>query len=70
MYRCGLKEYIREELKLYKSKTIKEVRHATLIIEKKYKLRKTPYANNEIANKYSKGLDGAGPTNIQGISPI
>jgi len=47
-YRCGLKEYFMEELKLYKPKTIEEARHATIIIEREYKLHKTPYANNDV----------------------
>lgn len=55
MYRYGLKDYIREELKLHKPKTIEDVRHTTLIIEQKYKLHKAPYASNERTNNYSKG---------------
>lgn len=47
LYCCGLKDYIWEELKLYKPQTIEEARHATIIIERKYKLHKVPYAGNE-----------------------
>lgn len=58
MYHCGLKDYIREELKLHKPKTIEEARHTTIIIEQKYKLHKAPYTSNERINSYSKGKIG------------
>jgi len=58
MYRCGLKDYIYKELKLHKPKTIEEARHIAIIIERKYKLHKEPYASNEITNKYSNGKSG------------
>jgi len=55
MYRCGLKDYIQEELKLYKPQTIEDARHAAIIIGRKYKLHKASYASNEKSNSYSKG---------------
>ena len=43
MYRCGFKYYIKEELKLCKPQTIEDATHATLIIERKHKLRTTSF---------------------------
>lgn len=54
-YHCGLKNYIREELKLHKPKTIEDARHAGIIIKRKYKLHKASYATDEKSNNYSKG---------------
>eukprot|EP00253_Pinus_taeda_P030576 PITA_30576 len=55
MYRCGFKDYIHKELKLHKPKTIEEARHAAIIIERKYKLHKTPYVTNDRMNNQFKG---------------
>eukprot|EP00253_Pinus_taeda_P030836 PITA_30836 len=55
MYRCGFKDCIREELKLHKPKTIKEAKHGAIIIERKYKLHKTPYVTNDRTNSQFKG---------------
>ena len=35
MYICGLKDYIRSEVKLWKPKTIEDARYATKLIEQK-----------------------------------
>lgn len=43
MYRYGLKEYIQEELKIYKPKTIEEARHAAIIIKRKDKLKMSSF---------------------------
>ena len=47
MYKSGLKEYIRAELKLYKSQTIEEARHATKLIEQKHKFKMSSFKEDE-----------------------
>eukprot|EP00253_Pinus_taeda_P002639 PITA_02639 len=43
------------ELKLHKPKTIEEAKHEAIIIERKYKLHKTPYVTNDRTNNQFKG---------------
>ena len=54
MYRCGLKEYIQVELKLYKPKTIEEARHAAKIIKQKLKFKMSSFKEDEDQNSSKK----------------
>jgi hypothetical protein len=51
MYICGLKYYIRSEIKLWNPKTIEDVRHTTRLIEQN-KFNKPAFTNPERLNKY------------------
>ena len=53
MYICGLKDYIHSETKLGNPKTIKEARHAAMLIEQKDKFNKPSFVGSEASNKYS-----------------
>ena len=53
MYICGLKDYIRSEIKLWNPKTIEDARHATRLIEQKNKFNKPTFTSPERLNKYS-----------------
>jgi hypothetical protein len=53
MYICGLKDYIRSEIKLWNPKTIEDARHAARLIEQKDKFNKPSFAGPEASNKYS-----------------
>jgi hypothetical protein len=52
MYICGLKDYIRSEIKLWNPKTIEDARHATRLIEQKNKFNKPSFTSPERLNKY------------------
>jgi hypothetical protein len=53
MYICGLKDYIRSEIKLCNPKTIEDVRHAARPVEQKDKFNKPSFAGPEASNRYS-----------------
>jgi hypothetical protein len=52
MYICGLKDYIRSEIKLWNPKTIEDARHAARIIEQKNMFNKPTFTSPERLNKY------------------
>ena len=52
MYICGLKYYIRSEIKLWNPKTIEDARHTTRLIEQKTKFNKPTFTSPERLNKY------------------
>jgi hypothetical protein len=53
MYICGLKDYIRSEIKLWNPKSIEDARHATKLIELKDKFNRPSFAGPEASNRYS-----------------
>jgi hypothetical protein len=53
MYICGLKDYICSEIKLWKTKTIEDDRHATKIIGQKNKFNRPSFTSLDKSNKYS-----------------
>jgi len=52
MYICGLKYYIRSEVKLWKPKTIEDARYAAKLIEQKNRYNRLSVTGTEKSNKY------------------
>lgn len=52
MYICGLQDYIRSEIKLWKPKTIEDARYATKLIEPKNRYNRLSTTGIEKSNKY------------------
>jgi hypothetical protein len=52
MHICGLKDYIRNEIKLWNPKTIEDARHTSRLIEQKNKFNKPTFRSPERLNKY------------------
>jgi hypothetical protein len=53
MYICGLKDYIRSEIKLWNPKIIEDARHTSRLIEQKNKFNKPTFTSPERLNKHS-----------------